>query len=106
VDVDGSGLVPLEDLDGVRLLHLTPSHHSPTNVTLAIARRRHLLAQIEADDAVIVEDDYDSEFRYQGSPTPALKALRESDRVIYFGTSSEFVAPGLRLGYLVAAPPS
>jgi GntR family transcriptional regulator/MocR family aminotransferase len=104
VDVDGSGLVPLGDLDGVRLLHLTPSHHSPTNVTLAIARRRHLLAQIAADDTLIIEDDYDSEFRYQGSPTPALKALRESDRVIYLGTFSKFLAPGLRLGYLVAAP--
>jgi GntR family transcriptional regulator/MocR family aminotransferase len=104
VDVDGSGLVPLEDLGGVRLLHLTPSHHSPTNVTLSIARRRQLLAQTAAHDTLIVEDDYDSEFRYQGSPTPALKALPDSDRVIYLGTFSKFLAPGLRLGYLVGAP--
>jgi GntR family transcriptional regulator / MocR family aminotransferase len=51
-----------------------------------------------------VEDDYDSEFRYRGSPTPALKGLENSDRVIYLGTFSKFLAPGLRLGYLVAAP--
>jgi GntR family transcriptional regulator/MocR family aminotransferase len=104
VDVDGSGLVPPDDLAGVRLLHLTPSHHSPTNVTLSIARRRHLLAQTAAHDTLIIEDDYDSEFRYQGSATPALKALPDSDRVIYLGTFSKFLAPGLRLGYLVAAP--
>jgi GntR family transcriptional regulator/MocR family aminotransferase len=103
-EVAGSGLVPPDDLDGVSLLHLTPSHHSPTNVTLSIARRRHLLALAEAHDTLIVEDDYDSEFRYQGSPTPALKALPDSERVIYLGTFSKFLAPGLRLGYLVASP--
>lgn len=102
--VDGSGLVPPDELAGVSLLHLTPSHHSPTNVTLSIARRRQLLALAEAHDTLIVEDDYDSEFRYQGSPTPAMKALPDSERVIYLGTFSKFLAPGLRLGYLVGAP--
>jgi GntR family transcriptional regulator/MocR family aminotransferase len=103
-DVDGAGLVPPHDLAGVSLVHLTPSHHSPTNVTLSIARRRQLLALAEAHDTLLVEDDYDSEFRYHGSPTPALKALPDSERVIYLGTFSKFLAPGLRLGYLVAAP--
>ena len=104
IDVDGSGLVPPPDLEGVSLLHLTPSHHSPTNVTLSIARRRQLLKLAEAHDTLLVEDDYDSEFRYQGSPTPAMKALRDSERVIYLGTFSKFLAPGLRLGYLVGSP--
>jgi GntR family transcriptional regulator / MocR family aminotransferase len=103
-EVDGSGLVPQADLNGVDLLYLTPSHHNPTNVTLSIGRRRQLLDQARSADALIVEDDYDSEFRYRGSPTPALKGLENSDRVIYLGTFSKFLAPGLRLGYLVAAP--
>ena len=104
IEVDGSGLVPPADLEGVSLLHLTPSHHSPTNVTLSIARRRLLLKLAEAHETLLVEDDYDSEFRYQGSPTPAMKALRDSERVIYLGTFSKFLAPGLRLGYLVGSP--
>ncbi len=102
--VDGSGLILQEPLCEVSLLHLTPSHHSPTNMTLSIARRRQLLKVAEASDLLVIEDDYDSEFRYQGSPTPALKALPDSERVIYLGTFSKFLAPGLRLGYLVAAP--
>ncbi|MGH3948841.1 MAG: PLP-dependent aminotransferase family protein [Pseudonocardiaceae bacterium] len=102
--VDGAGLIPPPSLDGVELLHLTPSHHSPTNVTLSIGRRKQLLSLARRSDTLLIEDDYDSEFRYQGSPTPALKALPDSDRVIYLGTFSKFLAPGLRLGYLVAPP--
>ncbi|MGH3317226.1 MAG: PLP-dependent aminotransferase family protein [Nocardioidaceae bacterium] len=102
--VDGAGMIPPKDLNGVDLLYLTPSHHNPTNVTLSIGRRQQLLAMARDSDTLVIEDDYDSEFRYQGSPTPALKALSGSDRVIYLGTFSKFLAPGLRLGYLVAAP--
>ena len=103
-DVDRLGLIPPDEMAGVSLLYLTPSHHSPTNVTLSIARRRQLLALAALHDTLIIEDDYDSEFRYQGSPTPAMKALPDSERVIYLGTVSKFLAPGLRLGYIVAAP--
>lgn len=102
--VDAGGLLPPPSLDGLRLLHLTPSHHCPTNVTLGIGRRRDLLARAAEADVLVIEDDYDSEFRYQGSPTPALKAIPGSDRVIYLGTFSKFLAPGLRLGYLVGPP--
>ncbi|GAA1635037.1 MULTISPECIES: PLP-dependent aminotransferase family protein [Brevibacterium] len=84
------------------LLYVTPSHHCPSNVTLDSARRRHLLAQTRTADSLIIEDDYDSEFRYRGKPTPALKALSGSDHVIYLGSFSKFLAPGLRLGYIVA----
>jgi GntR family transcriptional regulator / MocR family aminotransferase len=104
IEVDGSGMVPPDDFGGASVVHLTPSHHSPTNVTLSIARRRRLLSLAATHDLLLVEDDYDSEFRYQGSPTPALKALPDSERVVYLGTFSKFLAPGLRLGYLVAAP--
>ncbi|UPK75475.1 PLP-dependent aminotransferase family protein [Nocardioidaceae bacterium SCSIO 66511] len=104
IDVDDSGLVPPRDLDGIDVVYLTPSHHSPTNVTLSIGRRQALLAMAERSRSLIIEDDYDSEFRYQGSPTPALKALPGSQRVVYLGTFSKFLAPGLRLGYMVAEP--
>jgi GntR family transcriptional regulator/MocR family aminotransferase len=100
--VDDAGLVPPERLAGIQLLYLTPSHHSPTNVTLSGARRHQILADARAADALIIEDDYDSEFRYRGKPTPALKALPNSERVIYLGSFTKFLAPGLRLGYLVA----
>lgn len=100
--VDGSGVIPPSELSGAKLLYLTPSHHSPTNVTLSAARRQQILALARQSDALIIEDDYDSEFRYGGKPTPALKALPDSGRVIYLGSFTKFLAPGLRLGYLVA----
>ncbi|WP_158885004.1 PLP-dependent aminotransferase family protein [Amycolatopsis anabasis] len=102
LDVDQRGLRPPDDLAGVDLLYLTPSHHHPTNVTLSIGRRRRLLELAAAAGTVVVEDDYDSEFRYRGSPTPALKALDGSGDVVYLGTFSKFLSPGLRLGYLAA----
>ncbi|EMY35224.1 GntR family transcriptional regulator [Arthrobacter crystallopoietes BAB-32] len=99
--VDAAGLVP-PPLAGIGLLYLTPSHHSPTNVTLSGERRQQILAEARAADALVIEDDYDAEFRYRGKPTPALKALPNSGRVIYLGSFTKFLAPGLRLGYLVA----
>ncbi|GAA1496746.1 PLP-dependent aminotransferase family protein [Paeniglutamicibacter kerguelensis] len=100
--VDENGLVPPERLDGIDLLYLTPSHHSPTNVTLSGARRRQILAGARDAGALVIEDDYDSEFRYRGKPTPALKALPDSEHVIYLGSFTKFLAPGLRMGYMVA----
>lgn len=101
--VDADGLRPPDTLRGVDLLHVTPSHHHPTNVTLGPARRRALLAAAREAGTVVVEDDYDSEFRYAGSPTPALKSQDTTGQVVYLGTFSKFLAPGLRLGYLVGS---
>jgi GntR family transcriptional regulator/MocR family aminotransferase len=80
---------------------VTPSHQCPLGVTLSLPRRLELLAWAAKMGAWIVEDDYDSEFRYRGHPLPALKSLDEADRVFYAGSFSKVLSPGLRLGYLV-----
>ncbi len=100
--VDGAGVLPPGDLHGTDLLYLTPSHQHPTNATLSVGRRRQILALADQDDVIVVEDDYDSELRYRGSPSPALKSLDTNGRVIYLGTFSKFLAPGIRLGFVVA----
>jgi GntR family transcriptional regulator/MocR family aminotransferase len=103
--IDDQGITIPGNLKRIDLVAVTPSHQYPTNVTLSVGRRQQLLAQAAEQDFLIVEDDYDSEFRYHGRPTPALKALDESGRVIYLGSFSKFLAPGLRLGYVVADAP-
>jgi GntR family transcriptional regulator/MocR family aminotransferase len=84
-----------------RLVVVTPSHQSPLGVALGLGRRQALLAWAKAADAWVVEDDYDSEFHYVGRKLPALKSLDAADRVIYAGSFSKTLFPGLRLGYLV-----
>ncbi|KXU87751.1 DNA-binding protein [Caballeronia megalochromosomata] len=85
-----------------RFAFVTPSHQSPLGFTLSLARRMKLLDWASRAGSWIVEDDYDSEFRYVGRPLPALKSLDRDDRVIYCGTFSKVLFPGLRLSYVVA----
>ncbi|GGI21670.1 MocR-like pyridoxine biosynthesis transcription factor PdxR [Oxalicibacterium faecigallinarum] len=85
-----------------RFAMVTPSHQSPLGVTLSLERRMALLDWASNAGGWIIEDDYDSEFRYQGRPLPALKSLDKNDRVIYAGTFSKVMFPGLRLAYAVA----
>lgn len=87
-----------------QLLYVTPSHQSPTTVTMPLERRRKLLDMAEVDNFLIVEDDYESETNYLDNPTPALKSLDRHNRVIYVGSLSKTLAPGLRLGYMVGPP--
>src|SRR5262249_35071578 len=84
-----------------RLAVVTPGHQSPLGVTLSLPRRLALLAWAEATGALVVEDDYDGEFHYAGRPLPALKSLDDGDVVLYAGSFSKVLFPGLRLGYLV-----
>jgi GntR family transcriptional regulator/MocR family aminotransferase len=102
VRVDGDGLVVAELPPEARLVYTTPSHQFPLGIPLSLARRRELLAFAAQHDAAIVEDDYDSEFRFSERPLEPLHALDESGRVIYVGTFSKSLLPSLRVGYLVA----
>ena len=88
-----------------RLALVTPTHQSPLGVTLSLERRLSLLAWAAQSGAWILEDDYDSEFRYTGHPLPALKSLDHADRVLFAGSFSKVLFPGLRLGYLVVPDP-
>ncbi len=101
VPVDAEGLAS-EGLAGADLVFVTPSHQHPTTVTMSLARRKALLAAARVWDQVIVEDDYEFETNYSGAPLPALKSLDEDGRVIYVGSLSKSLMPGLRLGFLVA----
>ncbi len=82
-------------------IYTTPSHQFPLGSTMSISRRLKLLEYAYKNDAWIIEDDYDSEFRYTGSPLPSLQGMDKLNRVIYIGTFSKVLFPGLRLGYLV-----
>jgi GntR family transcriptional regulator / MocR family aminotransferase len=99
VDDDGITLTPA--LRGCHYVYVTPSHQCPSTVTMPLARREALLEAVQECDAVVIEDDYESENRFDGDPFPALKSLDRSDRVIYVGSLSKTFAPGLRVGYIV-----
>ena len=101
LEVDESGLIPDEKFTKCHCVYTTPSHHYPSTVTMPRQRRDELLQQAHQHDIIIVEDDYESEFNYVGEPTPALKSLDADGRVIYIGSLSKTLAPGIRLGYMV-----
>ena len=101
-DVDDEGVkvhrLPVRD---VRLIYVTPGHQFPLGTTMSLARRLQLLEWARQSGAVILEDDYDSEYRYAGRPIPALQGLDRTGLVLYTGTFSKVLFPSLRLGYMV-----
>ncbi len=108
VPVDDEGLDVAAAVDSApraRMALVTPSHQMPLGVALSLRRRLALLNWARAAKAWIVEDDYDSEYRYRGPPLPALKSLDGDARVLYVGTFSKVLFPGLRMGYAVVPEP-
>lgn len=90
---------------GAKLVYVSPSHQFPTGAILSLRRRMDLLTWAESSKALVIEDDYDSEFRYNGRPIPALQGLDRNESVLYIGTFSKVLFPALRIGYLVAPRP-
>jgi len=104
VTVDREGLVVSSIPRGIRLVYVTPSHQYPLGVPMALSRRLKLLAWANRHNAAIIEDDYDSEFRFGGRPIEPLQTLDTTGRVLYVGSFSKTMLPALRLGFLVTPP--
>ncbi|MCG7520704.1 PLP-dependent aminotransferase family protein [Ruegeria sp. Ofav3-42] len=103
--VDRDGLPPDGLPDETDVIFTTPSHQSPTTATMPVERRRELLRRARELDAMVVEDDYEFEMAFLGAPSPALKSMDRDGRVIYVGSFSKSLFPGLRLGYIVGSEP-
>jgi GntR family transcriptional regulator / MocR family aminotransferase len=102
IPVDASGLCIDQIPSDVQAVYVTPSHQAPTGATMSTERRLALIAMAQLQDFIIVEDDYDFEICFSGPPRAALKSYDLNGRVIYLGSFSKSLFPGLRLGYIVA----
>ena len=99
-DMDAEGVRP-DGLKDARVLHISPSHHFPTGLVTPVGRRQQLLKWAQSCDGFIIEDDYDSEFRFDAHPMPTMQSLDRSGRVIYMNTFSKTLAPSIRISYMV-----
>lgn len=97
---DGLDFMRLNELDA-SAVYVTPSHQFPYGTVLSISKRQELLEWAAEKDAYIIEDDYDSEYRYDANPVPSLQSIDRNDRVIYIGTFSKSLSPSLRVNYMV-----
>jgi GntR family transcriptional regulator/MocR family aminotransferase len=104
VSIDAEGVMVDDIGERARLVYVTPSHQFPTGVSMSLKRRLALIEWARRSRAVIIEDDYDSEYRYSGPPLPALQGLAHDVPVVYCGTFSKVMFPGLRVGYVIVPP--
>ena len=106
VPVDNEGMAPTTADFRVtpKLIYTTPSHQYPKGMVMSYGRRRLLLDYAQNSNAWIIEDDYDSEFRFEGRPISSLQGMDQHGRVLYLGTFSKVMYPGIRLGYMVIPP--
>ena len=105
VEMDGKGMDPvLLEKSGADVAYVMPSHQFPTGVVMTVGRRQELLKWASGGARYLIEDDYDSEFRYRGKPIPALQGMDRQGKVIYLGTFSKCIAPAIRVSYLVLPP--
>jgi GntR family transcriptional regulator/MocR family aminotransferase len=102
VPIDSDGLIPSAIPSDCQLVFTTPSHQFPTMVTMSETRRRDLLAAANDNDFLIIEDDYEAEMNYVAKSSPSMKSMDETGRVIYVGSLSKTISPGIRLGFIVA----
>ena len=99
-EMDEAGVVP-EKLGKGQVLHISPTHHFPTGLVTGMPRRQALLRWVREQEGYIIEDDYDSEFRFDAHPMPTLMSMDQSGRVVYMNTFSKSLAPSIRISYLV-----
>jgi GntR family transcriptional regulator/MocR family aminotransferase len=105
VPIDKDGAAPsVQSFQGARLLYVTPGHQFPTGVTMSLARRIEILRRARDSRTYIFEDDYDSEFRYSGSPLPAMQSIDQHNLVIFAGSFNKVLFRSLRMGYMVLPP--
>ena len=103
VPMDSRGVRP-EALGDARVLHISPAHHFPPGLVTPVDRRQELLNWARSRDGYIIEDDYDSEFRFDAHPKPTMQSLDHSGRVIYMNTFSKSLAPSIRISYMILPP--
>ncbi|MCR5228238.1 MAG: PLP-dependent aminotransferase family protein [Eubacterium sp.] len=102
IPMDEFGIIPTELInEDVNVIHTTPSHHFPTGITMPVSRRNELLSWANTSDKYIIEDDYDSEFRFSGRPIPSLTSIDRNEKVVYMNTFTKSLASTIRISYMV-----
>ncbi|MCF7480244.1 PLP-dependent aminotransferase family protein [Vibrio sp. J1-1] len=105
LEVDREGMVVDDRLDSCQLVYTTPSNQFPTTVRMSSQRRKRLMEKAEQEDLLVIEDDFEHDINFIDDKCPALRSEYPSERIIYISSFSSIIAPGLRLGFIVASPP-